>query len=614
MQNLSSLPRAHKRRINGAADELAHKANKENINPDQYLQQIINSNHGRVLFPDTYNKQQAGNKYKQLLSNTADLITALGPYNQNKKVLLHYLCKELPVKETAKSLDVSSSSVYSSQSSNYSSTNSNCTLLSKYPLTTRERISTVEKEAIKDVIKRYCPVKSGLDAEVHYQRISSAELFNMYCLELNNIISTVHHSSELTNIITDSTLEHNLKCFQGINIITKCYPLLLPFVDKISSFLLLPRCKTVFDKIKDELWIRRANSYDGAFDCMMCFDEPRILQQLHTALDNNKRNELQQQLNEIKEHKELNTAQRQYHQQQRKQLKSDECMITQDFTILNLYPNSNEANEIRPITCLVVILEQLVENSNFQRHYYDFICNDPLTKTNDYYYVRQAWEIMLNELKLFESFTRALFIWSDGAAKHFKQKFLWKYLAGIKEEHNKDKIEYNFFAPYHGHNLCDSQKPRINNTIQSSHQQSQNNRLMHIDPATATDREYWGPRTVSDLAELINGMNNTTCIVIESVNRHNQLKPNLQPLREGSRPFFHVNFIDSNTIRTKRKSCDDNSTAIEQHFQLVNKRIKLENKDKVEEVEPSDRVLRPRRRMVDTATEELLLDILDQCP
>lgn len=452
---------------------------------------------------------QLGNKYRKLLSNTADLITSLGPYNQHKQVLLHYLCKDLPLADMAAELNVSCSSIYSSQSDNYKP---NTPLNVKYPInTTRERIATNERRAIQEVIKHFCPVKSGS--------------------------------------------EHKLLNANGD------------------------------DKLK-----------------------------------------LEQELKDIKEHKELDKEQRKYQQQQKKELKADECIITQDFTILNLHPNSKQASEIRPITCMVVVFE----NNRDPPHYYDFICNDPITKKNDYYFVRQSWDIMLNQLKIFDKYNQALSIWSDGATKHFKQKYLWKYLAEIKEDHNKNRMEYNFFAPYHGHNRCDSQKPRINREINNSLQQAQINRS--IKTVDTKDAEYWGPTTVEELSELINNMNNTTCTVIGSVDRANQLKPNLSALTDGSKQFFHVNFVDRNTIRTKKRSSDHDSMAVEQKFNMKAKRIKRQNgistintinnnepiaEAEAGEVEVVNRELRSRKKRnynENDDNNELLMDILSQMP
>src|SRR5690242_19762477 len=85
-----------------------------------------------------------------------------------------------------------------------------------------------------------------------------------------------------------------------------------------------------------------------------------------------------------------------------------------------------------------------------------------LTKQNDYFYVREAWEYLFTHTTHFNPFTH-IHIWSDGASKHFKQVYAFHYFSTIFRTHNKH-VDNNFFASYHGHGLWDAHFAR-NNTI-----------------------------------------------------------------------------------------------------------------------------------------------------
>jgi hypothetical protein len=70
-------------------------------------------------------------------------------------------------------------------------------------------------------------------------------------------------------------------------------------------------------------------------------------------------------------------------------------------------------------------------------------------------FVESAWRQMMKQhQEFFQDFDHFI-VWSDGGPQHFKVIKTMGFFANFHNEFNK-KIEYNFFASYHGKSECDA--------------------------------------------------------------------------------------------------------------------------------------------------------------
>ena len=107
---------------------------------------------------------------------------------------------------------------------------------------------------------------------------------------------------------------------------------------------------------------------------------------------------------------------------------------------------------------LVVIVENLVITNGereWVQEYFDFLCSDVETGKNDYHFVHAVFE----QLKLFGVFkvAKQLYIVSDNAGKHFKNKATFEYIAKCAME-LLILIHWLMYAPNHGWSLCDGRR------------------------------------------------------------------------------------------------------------------------------------------------------------
>ena len=214
----------------------------------------------------------------------------------------------------------------------------------------------------------------------------------------------------------------------------------------------------MFDRIKrSSLRIRRAKSYFGGWDCTKgCFDIPKPYQQFLTFHTSSK--DIQQQMYTSSDpriqHIYTRFTQREGYRQAWKHLQPHEILVAQDFGTLTCPPNATEKDHY--VTDFCVLLRWKDEsNETENRLYIDLLCDDK-TRKNDFYYLRYAWRYLLFNTSHFQHFSHII-IFSDGAAKHFKQRFTMKFFADVSIESGRT-IAYNFFASYHGYGMLISLK------------------------------------------------------------------------------------------------------------------------------------------------------------
>jgi hypothetical protein len=90
------------------------------------------------------------------------------------------------------------------------------------------------------------------------------------------------------------------------------------------------------------------------------------------------------------------------------------CFLVMDFTTLNLFPLIQE-QEHRYATDMVIV----EFNSDKTYTYWHFVCDDLLSKTGDYFFVREAMVRLIRAKKLIN----LLEIFSDGCSGQFKSRF-----------------------------------------------------------------------------------------------------------------------------------------------------------------------------------------------
>jgi hypothetical protein len=203
-----------------------------------------------------------------------------------------------------------------------------------------------------------------------------------------------------------------------------------------------------------------------------------------------------------------------------------------DFSVVCYYNNTAESNTTssnnKSVQDCILVLEWMDDVGTRQRQYMDFLCDINKVNNNDYFFVHQVWQqlIQLNILTQYDSIE----IWSDGGPHHFKTRYcqwMWHHLSTCY--FNKKKITHNFFASYHGHSLADSHAGRDKQVIKSEYLSSQQSR-MNIG-ANSSQQIYWGPASANDIQIILqNKIENTTAIVLTDIDRDPELKPKVAGL------------------------------------------------------------------------------------
>jgi hypothetical protein len=172
-----------------------------------------------------------------------------------------------------------------------------------------------------------------------------------------------------------------------------------------------------------------------------------------------------------------------------------------------------------------VVLEYINNNGERIRQYCDFICDHHKTNKNDYYFVYQVWQYIMN-VPLIHTFDEIL-IWSDGGPHHFKTRYcqwMWHHLSTCYFK--QKRITHNFFAAYHGHSLADAHAAKGKQAIKYEYIHSQQTRMNN-----SARNSYWGPRSSLDIKMILDKkIENTTAIVLPIIDRDDELKPRIAGL------------------------------------------------------------------------------------
>ena len=185
--------------------------------------------------------------------------------------------------------------------------------------------------------------------------------------------------------------------------------------------------------------------------------------------------------------------------------------------------NSNANSTI--IQDCILSLEYVTTDGTHHREYIDFMCDNIKSNSNDYYFVNAVWDKLIH-MKLLNNFD-SIEVWSDGGPHHFKTRYcqyMWHMISCIYFQGKR--ITHNFFPSYHGHSICDSHAAVDKQIIKREYISSQQQR-MNVGNKTI----YWGPNSIRDIQLLImNKLDNTTVIILDSIDRDPELKPSIAPL------------------------------------------------------------------------------------
>lgn len=275
-------------------------------------------------------------------------------------------------------------------------------------------VSVSEEHKILDFLKEKCPTPSGSKVEKFIQLKGRLELYADY---------------------VKWCAQHNFHPWS--------YPVFHQFLLKYN--------------------VRQLSGWYGHFNCPHCYklekDLQKKIEKVQKAGSKKEKKAAEKEHYEWKKHQFLKPHQRQVYERRLQSLgpidKSGQVLIVVDFTCLE--PESRENIRIQNMILVVVYHDK---SNQQQRVYFDFLCGNPDSRKNDFFFVRRAFELFLNEILKDPPVPelrhiKSVQIWSDGGRKHFKNRFTMTEVPNLFRRANI-QVSWSFFAPYHGANICDS--------------------------------------------------------------------------------------------------------------------------------------------------------------
>ena len=189
-------------------------------------------------------------------------------------------------------------------------------------------------------------------------------------------------------------------------------------------------------------------------------------------------------------------------------------VIIQDFTQL-IFSGGSLQDLI-----ITIYYHDEAESNGIGHIFHHFLASS----SNDLNFVYEVWKEFISEiLNCYGPSEIAL--WTDGGPKHFKcsrSLIMWWELSIM----NDIKVEYNFFASYHGSNACDGAAAQIKKAV--IYYQRDCETLL---------------RNIEDIGELIGNLNNNSSSVITINNRSARCFPGVffQGITECHRFIFSEN-------------------------------------------------------------------------
>ena len=144
-------------------------------------------------------------------------------------------------------------------------------------------------------------------------------------------------------------------------------------------------------------------------------------------------------LAKYEQHKDLVEKQRAAYKRQIKNLKSNSAVVVFDYTTIH----EATSFKVKVLDCAVIYKH----NGKICR-YFDYMAE----ARADFRFTIQSWVHLVRRLKFLIPNLTHIDTWSDGG---LKTKEIIAYLLKIGFD-NSISVNINYFAPYHGHNICDS--------------------------------------------------------------------------------------------------------------------------------------------------------------
>jgi hypothetical protein len=225
-------------------------------------------------------------------------------------------------------------------------------------------------------------------------------------------------------------------------------------------------------------------------------------------------------------HKEAIKHQRDQYRTMLDNINKSTVVWTLDFTAI---VSQIIKGESLSITDCVLVKEYMKYEERY-REYFDVVCDN--NQTNDSYYMIAVLKLFANKNLFGAKGTKHIF-WSDGAAKHFKNRYTLRYVADFFRSRDY-KFEWHFFESYHGQSLCDSHAGIISQVKTRSEISGE-----VIDSAIK-------------LKDIIQSkLSRSTCYVLPTVNRIDESIRKVEKL-EGVQRFHEFKFNEDGYILARR--------------------------------------------------------------
>lgn len=257
-----------------------------------------------------------------------------------------------------------------------------------------------------------------------------------------------------------------------------------------------PRTYCVFMEVFKSMHVGIKGCSWGAFDCPLCaqLKDAHVIRQPNDVL-------------RLQMHSELIRIQIEAYKKHKAEVNHDQLLLIIDFAKIYLDVASEHVVE-----CFVIVAMRRVVD-HITTCFFDFLCADPASRTNDFFYVTHVFDYLFTHRTIdLLQHRRNLIIWSDGGPHHFKTNFHINYLrmlaidAGIH-------IQHHFFPSYHGHSLADGHAGTLKSAFRRSQIKVEGDRLKSL-------QFIQGPKNVHELkSELQPKLRNTTIIPFDSIPR-----------------------------------------------------------------------------------------------
>jgi hypothetical protein len=153
----------------------------------------------------------------------------------------------------------------------------------------------------------------------------------------------------------------------------------------------------------------------------------------------------------LEAHMEIAAIQRKAFRAMKESLEESTMLVVQDFTKHYAKKTSETENAATIINDFVIVVYWKEQDGLKWRFFH--ILSSVEKQTN--LFVETAWRQMMRQFAgFFGKFTQVK-IWSDGGPQHFKVIKTMGFFANFHDEFKK-KVEYHFFASYHGKSICDA--------------------------------------------------------------------------------------------------------------------------------------------------------------